>query len=138
MAGSMTRLKVVSVVGTRPNFMKTAPVVSAMQKRPDQFESVLVHTGQHYDSAMSDIFFRELNVGRPDHMLEVGSGSHGAQTAEILTRMEDVLEAEQPDLVLVPGDVNSTLAAALAAVKMGITVGHIESGLRSFDRTMPE
>jgi UDP-N-acetylglucosamine 2-epimerase (non-hydrolysing) len=99
---------------------------------------VLVHTGQHYDPMMSAIFFEELGVGEPDHMLGVGSASHAVQTARVLERIEPVLEAERPDLVIVPGDVNSTLAATLAAVKMGIPVAHLESGLRSFDRTMPE
>ena len=131
-------MKIVSVVGTRPNFMKTAPVQAALAARPDDFETVLVHTGQHYDAAMSDIFFEELGIGPPDHMLDVGSGTHPQQTARVMERLEPVLEAERPDLVLVPGDVNSTLAAALVAVKLDIPVGHIEAGLRSFDRTMPE
>ena len=131
-------MKIVSVVGTRPNFMKTAPVQAALAARPDDFETVLVHTGQHYDAAMSDIFFEELGIGPPDHMLDVGSGTHPQQTARVMERLEPVLEAERPDLVLVPGDVNSTLAAALVAVKLDIPVGHVEAGLRSFDRTMPE
>jgi UDP-N-acetylglucosamine 2-epimerase (non-hydrolysing) len=99
---------------------------------------VIVHTGQHYDRLMSEVFLEELGVPAPDHMLEVGSGSHAAQTARTMERLEPVLADEQPDLVMVPGDVNSTLAAALTAVKMGIPVAHIESGLRSFDLTMPE
>jgi UDP-N-acetylglucosamine 2-epimerase (non-hydrolysing) len=130
--------KILSVVGTRPNFMKTAPVVGELGRRPDRFEHVLVHTGQHYDDAMSRVFFEELGVGKPDHMLGVGSGSHAQQTARVIERLEPVLLAEEPDLVLVPGDVNSTMAAALVAVKLGIPVGHIEAGLRSFDRSMPE
>jgi UDP-N-acetylglucosamine 2-epimerase (non-hydrolysing) len=128
---------VLSVVGTRPNFMKTAPVVAALDSRGG-FRSVLVHTGQHYDEQMSRVFLEELGVGEPDHMLGVGSGSHASQTARVMERLEPVLESEKPDIVLVPGDVNSTLAAALAAAKMEIPVGHIEAGLRSFDRTMPE
>jgi UDP-N-acetylglucosamine 2-epimerase (non-hydrolysing) len=131
-------IRVVSVVGTRPNLMKTAPVVAEFRRRPTQFESVLVHTGQHYDDSMSEIFFGELEIERPDHLLHVGSGSHAAQTARVLERLEPVLEDERPDLVLVPGDVNSTAAAAIAAAKLDIPVGHIEAGLRSFDRTMPE
>jgi len=134
----VTRAKILSVVGTRPNFMKTGPVQAALAARPDDFETVLVHTGQHYDAAMSDIFFEQLGIGPPDHMLDVGSGTHAQQTARVMERLEPVLEAERPDLVLVPGDVNSTLAAALVAAKLHIPVGHIEAGLRSFDRTMPE
>ncbi|HYJ00224.1 MAG TPA: UDP-N-acetylglucosamine 2-epimerase (non-hydrolyzing) [Thermoleophilaceae bacterium] len=130
--------KIVSVVGTRPNFMKMAPIVAELDRRGDGFESVLVHTGQHYDPIMSEVFFEELGIGRPDHMLDVGSGSHAQQTARVMERLEPVLLEEQPDLVLVPGDVNSTLAAALVASKLGIPIGHVEAGLRSFDRTMPE
>jgi UDP-N-acetylglucosamine 2-epimerase (non-hydrolysing) len=130
--------KVLSVVGTRPNFMKTAPIVAALARRPDQFAHVLVHTGQHYDDAMSRIFFEELGVGEPDHMLGVGSGSHAQQAARVMERLEPVLLEHEPDVVLVPGDVNSTLAAALVASKLLMTVGHVEAGLRSFDRTMPE
>jgi UDP-N-acetylglucosamine 2-epimerase (non-hydrolysing) len=132
------RLRVLSVVGTRPNFMKTVPVVAALRRRPDEFEETLVHTGQHYDDAMSNVFFTELGVGRPDFMLDVGSGSHGAQTARVMERLEPVLLEWEPDVVLVPGDVNSTLAAAVTAAKLQIPVAHIEAGLRSFDRTMPE
>jgi len=129
---------VLSVVGARPNFMKTAPVIAALARRPDAPRHTLVHTGQHYDDAMSRIFFEQLGVGAPEHMLDVGSGSHAVQTARVLERLEPVLERERPDVVLVPGDVNSTLAATLTAVKLDIPVGHIEAGLRSFDRTMPE
>src|SRR3954471_20023968 len=131
-------MKVLSVVGARPNFVKTAPVVSELRRSRPDWAHVLVHTGQHYDAMMSSVFLEELGVGEPDHMLGVGSASHAVQTARVLERIEPVLEAERPDLVIVPGDVNSTLAATLAAVKMGIPVAHLESGLRSFDRTMPE
>src|SRR5665811_636682 len=131
-------MRIVYVIGTRPNFVKTAPVIAALRERLPEGRHAIVHTGQHYDRMMSEVFFEELGTPAPDHMLEVGSGTHATQTARTMERLEPVLEAEQPDLVLVPGDVNSTLAAVLTAVKMGIPVGHIESGLRSFDRTMPE
>lgn len=130
--------KVLSVVGTRPNFMKMAPILAELDRHRDTFSSTLVHTGQHYDAGMSDVFFRELGIAAPDHLLDVGSGSHATQTARIMERLEPVLVAERPDLVLVPGDVNSTLAAVLVASKMRIPIGHVEAGLRSFDRTMPE
>jgi UDP-N-acetylglucosamine 2-epimerase (non-hydrolysing) len=129
-------VKVLSVVGTRPNLMKTAPVVAALERR--DVDQVLVHTGQHYDDVMSDVFFRELGMRPPDHFLEVGSGTHAEQTARVMQRLEPLLLDERPDLVLVPGDVNSTLAAAVAAAKAGVPVAHIEAGLRSFDRSMPE
>ena len=129
---------VLAVVGARPNFMKTAPIIAELQRRPDEFDSVLVHTGQHYDASMSEVFLEELGVGAPDHMLGVGSGSHAQQTARVMERLEPVLLENEPDIVLVPGDVNSTLAASLVACKLGIPVGHVEAGLRSFDRTMPE
>jgi UDP-N-acetylglucosamine 2-epimerase (non-hydrolysing) len=132
------RRKVLLVVGTRPNFMKVAPIAAELAARPDEFVPVLVHTGQHYDHAMSRIFFEELGVGAPDHMLGVGSGSHAQQTARVMERLEPVLLDEEPDVVLVPGDVNSTMAAAVVASKLGVAVGHVEAGLRSFDRTMPE
>ena len=131
-------MRIVYVIGTRPNFVKTAPVISALRDRLPDGRHAIVHTGQHYDRAMSEVFFEELGVPVPDHMLEVGSGSHAVQTARTMERLEPVLIEEQPDLVMVPGDVNSTLAAVLTAVKMHIPVAHIESGLRSFDRTMPE
>jgi UDP-N-acetylglucosamine 2-epimerase (non-hydrolysing) len=134
----MKKSKVLSVVGARPNFMKVAPVLLEMKKKPEQFESVLVHTGQHYDEAMSAVFFRELGIANPEHNLNVGSGSHAVQTAEIMKRFETVCLAEKPDVVLVAGDVNSTLACSITAAKLLIPVGHIESGLRSCDRTMPE
>jgi UDP-N-acetylglucosamine 2-epimerase (non-hydrolysing) len=130
--------RIVYVVGTRPNFIKTAPVIAALRSRLPEGRHTIVHTGQHYDHLMSDVFLEELGVPAPDHMLEVGSGTHAQQTAWTIERLEPVLAEERPDLVMVPGDVNSTLAAALTAVKMGISVAHIESGLRSFDRTMPE
>ena len=117
--------------------MKIAPVVAELGRRPE-FGHVLVHTGQHYDEQMSRVFLDELGVGEPDHMLGVGSGSHAGQTARVMERLEAVLDRERPDVVLVPGDVNSTLAAALTASKLSIPVGHVEAGLRSFDRTMPE
>lgn len=131
-------LRIMSVVGTRPNFMKIAPIVAELRERPEAFEHTLVHTGQHYDEAMSRVFFDELGLTEPDHSLSVGSGSHAEQTARVMERLDPVLVEWQPDLVLVPGDVNSTLAAALTAVKRQISVGHVEAGLRSFDRTMPE
>lgn len=131
-------MRIVYVVGTRPNFVKTAPVIAALRERHPQGRHAIVHTGQHYDRLMSEVFLEELGVPAPDHMLEVGSGSHAAQTARTMERLEPVLLEERPDLVMAPGDVNSTLAAALTAVKMGIPVAHIESGLRSFDMTMPE
>jgi UDP-N-acetylglucosamine 2-epimerase (non-hydrolysing) len=131
-------MRIVYVVGTRPNFVKTAPVIAALRERLPDGRHTIVHTGQHYDRLMSDVFLEQLGVGAPDHMLEVGSGSHAAQTARTMERLEPVLEGERPDLVIVPGDVNSTLAAALTAVKMSIKVAHVESGLRSFDLTMPE
>src|SRR3954470_9353109 len=103
------RRKVLSVVGTRPNLMKTAPIVAALERRADEFDHVLVHTGQHYDFAMSEIFFQELGIPEPDHFLEVGSGSHSQQTARVMERLEPVLLDADPDVVLVPGDVNSTM-----------------------------
>jgi UDP-N-acetylglucosamine 2-epimerase (non-hydrolysing) len=118
--------------------MKIAPVVAELASRPAEFEHVLVHTGQHYDAAMSDIFFSELGLGEPDYRLEVGAGSHAQTTARVMERLESLLLDLRPDVVLVPGDVNSTMAAALVAVKLGLPVAHLEAGLRSFDRTMPE
>jgi UDP-N-acetylglucosamine 2-epimerase (non-hydrolysing) len=137
-SGNNSRCTVLSVVGTRPNFMKVAPVAAALARRPDDFTHLLVHTGQHYDEAMSEIFFTELGVGEPDFRLEVGAGSHAQTTARVMERLEPVLSEVRPDIVLVPGDVNSTMAAALVASKLGIVVAHVEAGLRSFDRTMPE
>jgi UDP-N-acetylglucosamine 2-epimerase (non-hydrolysing) len=128
---------VLVIVGARPNLVKTAPVVAALRARPT-FRAVVVHTGQHYDPRMSDVFFDDLGMRPPDHHLGVGSGTHAEQTARILEALEPVLMAEKPDLVLVPGDVNSTLAGALVAAKLNIPVAHLEAGLRSFDRSMPE
>jgi UDP-N-acetylglucosamine 2-epimerase (non-hydrolysing) len=131
-------MRIVHVLGTRPNFVKMAPVIAAARDRFGAENSVVVHTGQHYDRVMSEVFFEELGVPEPDHMLGVGSGTHEEQTARVLERLEPVLAAEGPDVVLVPGDVNSTLAAALCAARLEIPVGHVESGLRSFDPAMPE
>ena len=131
-------MRLVHVLGTRPNVVKMAPVIAATRERLGPEASVIVHTGQHYDRAMSEVFFEELAVPEPDHALGVGSGTHAEQAARVLERLEPVLRSERPDLVLVPGDVNSTLAAALCASRLGIAVAHVESGLRSFDRSMPE
>ena len=128
-------MKVVSIVGNRPQFVKAAPLSRALRRRVDE---VLVHSGQHYDPELADLFFDELGVPRPDHALEVGSGSPVAQTALMLQRLEPLLVAEAPDMVLVYGDTTTTLAGALAAAKLGLRLGHIEAGLRSFDRSMPE
>lgn len=130
--------KVVYVVGARPNFIKMAPVISEMRRRAPWLGHIVLHTGQHYDREMSDIFFEDLGLPEADHLLGVGSGRHGAQTGLALKRVEEILIELRPRLVLVPGDVNSTLAAALAAVKLQIDVAHLEAGLRSFDRSMPE
>lgn len=130
-------MKVFHVVGTRPNFMKVAPVLEALGARKNVVQT-LIHTGQHYDDNMSEVFFRELGLPAPDVNLEVGSGSHARQTADIMTRLETVVVQDKPDIVLVYGDVNSTAATALVCTKVGIRVGHVEAGLRSFDRTMPE
>ncbi|HXV04902.1 MAG TPA: UDP-N-acetylglucosamine 2-epimerase (non-hydrolyzing) [Solirubrobacterales bacterium] len=131
-------MRILYVVGTRPNFVKTAPVVAALRDRIPEGRHTIVHTGQHYDRLMSEVFLEELGVPAPDHMLGVGSGSHAQQTARTMERLEPILLDERPDLTIVPGDVNSTLAAALTAAKLRIPVAHVESGLRSFDRTMPE
>src|SRR4030095_10941916 len=131
-------MRVMHVVGARPNFMKIAPLIRQMATMPDEFSQVLVHTGQHYDDSMSNIFFEELELPRPDINLEVGSGSHAVQTAQIMMKCEPVIQQYKPDWVCVPGDVNSTLACALVSSKLGIRIAHIEAGLRSFDRSMPE
>ena len=137
-SGGGAARRILYVVGARPNFVKMAPVVREMRHRAPGIEHVIVHTGQHYDVEMSDIFFDELGLPKPDHLLGVGSGTHGVQTARALERLEAVLEELRPDAVVVPGDVNSTLAAALAAAKLEIPIAHLEAGLRSFDRSMPE
>lgn len=131
-------IRVLAVAGARPNFMKIAPLMHEFARRPSRFEPILVHTGQHYDSSMSDSFFRDLGIPEPDVNLGVGSGSHGEQTAQVLMKIERLLIERKPQLVLVVGDVNSTLAATLAAVKLNIPVAHVEAGLRSGDREMPE
>lgn len=138
MRESPTVPAVVYVVGARPNFVKMAPVIQTMRSRAPHLRHVVVHTGQHYDHEMSEIFIEDLALPEPEHMLGVGSGPHGAQTARALERVEDVLTRIRPLIVVVPGDVNSTLAAALAAVKLNVSVAHLEAGLRSFDRTMAE
>jgi UDP-N-acetylglucosamine 2-epimerase (non-hydrolysing) len=130
-------MHILHVVGARPNFMKVAPVMRALHER-NQVRQSLVHTGQHYDSNMSDIFFSQLDIPAPDVNLEVGSGSHARQTAEIMCRLELVLLERKPDIVVVYGDVNSTVAAALVSAKLLIRIAHVEAGLRSFDRSMPE
>ncbi len=129
--------KIIHVVGARPNFIKAAPLISELEHH-DVFEQILVHTGQHYDDEMSKIFFDELGLLKPDINLEVGSASHAEQTAEVMKRFEPVVLKHAPDMALVYGDVNSTVAAALVCSKLGVPVGHVEAGLRSFDRTMPE
>ena len=129
--------KILCVVGARPNFMKIAPLMDALKGHP-RLSGVLVHTGQHYDEAMSKAFFDDLRIPKPDINLEVGSGTHAAQTAHIMERFEPVVAGQQPDLVLVVGDVNSTLACSVTAAKLLVPVAHVEAGLRSFDRTMPE
>jgi len=129
---------ILHVVGARPNFIKTAPIMAALARYPEQFRQLLVHTGQHYDYAMSRVFFEELALPDPDEFLSVGSGSHAEQTARVLLAFEPVLLRHRPDWVMVVGDVNSTLACALACSKLGVPVAHVEAGLRSGDRTMPE
>ncbi len=128
-------MKIVSIVGNRPQFVKAAPLSRALRRRVTE---VLVHSGQHYDQELADLFFDELGVPQPDHALEVGSGSPVTQLAVMLQRLEPLLADEAPDMVLVYGDTTTTLAGALAAAKMGIRIGHVEAGLRSFDRSMPE
>ena len=131
-------LKVLNIAGARPNFMKVAPIYAEMKRRGEEFVPMIVHTGQHYDTAMSDSFFEDLGMPKPDVHLGVGSGSHAVQTAKIMTGFEPVVLREKPDWVLVVGDVNSTIACALVCAKLGIKVAHVEAGLRSRDRAMPE
>jgi UDP-N-acetylglucosamine 2-epimerase (non-hydrolysing) len=131
------RLKIMSIVGARPNMMKVAPLLAEL-RRHDEIEPVLVHTGQHYDYSMSQVFFDQLGVPPPDYNLDVGSGPHYAQTAEIMRKFGDLVQQDRPDMVLVAGDVNSTIACALVAAKERILIAHVEAGLRSFDRSMPE
>lgn len=133
-----TASTVLCVVGARPNFMKIAPVIAALRAEPFRLRTRLVHTGQHYDVAMNERFFQQLGIPAPDINLEVGSLSHAEQTAEIMRRIEPVLDAESPAALVVVGDVNSTIACALVAAKKGIPIAHVEAGLRSYDRTMPE
>jgi UDP-N-acetylglucosamine 2-epimerase (non-hydrolysing) len=130
-------MKIIVVAGARPNFIKIAPLMDALKRHP-HMHPVLVHTGQHYDEKMSDLFFRQLEIPEPDVNLGVGSGSHAKQTAEIMARFEPVLLEHRPDCVMVVGDVNSTVACSLAAAKMNVKIMHVEAGLRSFDRSMPE
>jgi len=130
--------KIFLVGGTRPNFVKLAPIWRELKKYKNQFETKLIHAGQHYDYEMSQIFIDQFGLPKPDYSLKVGSGTHGYQTAQVLTKFEEILLVNRPELVVVVGDVNSTVAAALAAVKLNIRVAHIEAGLRSFDLTMPE
>src|SRR5258708_1113417 len=130
-------MHILHVVGARPNFMKVAPVIAALRQRPEVAQT-LVHTGQHYDRNMSEVFFEQLGIPTPDLNLEVGSGTHAQQTAEIMIRFEPVVLEKRPDLVLVYGDVNSTMAASVVCSKLQLAVGHVEPGLPSFDRTMPE
>lgn len=130
-------MRILNIVGARPNLVKIAPLLREMRNH-SAIEPILVHTGQHYDEKLSDIFFRQMGIPEPDVNLEVGSGSHAWQTSEILRKIEPVIIERKPDCVLVVGDVNSTVAASLAAAKLGVTVVHVEAGLRSFDRSMPE
>jgi len=133
----MKKFKIINIVGARPNFMKIAPLMEAYKSFPE-IEPLLVHTGQHYDREMSDLFFNQLGIPRPDYNLEIGSSTHARQTAEIMMAFEPLVIKHRPDLVLVVGDVNSTIACGLVAVKLGVKLSHVEAGLRSGDRAMPE
>jgi UDP-N-acetylglucosamine 2-epimerase (non-hydrolysing) len=133
----MNALSILNIVGCRPNFIKIAPLIAEMRKHPE-IRPMLLHTGQHHDGALSDVFFRDLDLPEPDIFLNIGSGSHARQTAKIIDAFEGVLLDLNPDLVLVVGDVNSTMACSITAVKLGFPVAHVEAGLRSFDREMPE
>jgi UDP-N-acetylglucosamine 2-epimerase (non-hydrolysing) len=130
--------KILCVVGARPNLMKIAPIIDKLRRGPFPFRALLVHTGQHYDKEMNEQFFSDLGIPNPDVNLEVGSGSHAVQTAEVMRRFEPIVDRENPDAVLVVGDINSTLACALVAAKKHVPVVHVEAGLRSYDRSMPE
>ncbi|MBI4853407.1 MAG: UDP-N-acetylglucosamine 2-epimerase (non-hydrolyzing) [Acidobacteria bacterium] len=132
------KLKIMCIVGARPNFMKIAPIMSEIKKRSDKLNAILVHTGQHYDELMSDAFFADLEIPKPDINLAVGSGSHAEQTAKIMLAFESVVLEQRPDWVIVVGDVNSTMACTLVCSKLAIKVAHVEAGLRSFDHSMPE
>ncbi len=134
----MKQLKIINIVGARPNFMKIAPIIRSMDMRPDVIEHLLVHTGQHYDEKMSKSFFNDLGLPKPDVDLGVGSGSHAEQTGKVMIAFEKILQKEKPHLVIVVGDVNSTMACTITAKKLGIKVAHVEAGLRSRDMTMPE
>jgi UDP-N-acetylglucosamine 2-epimerase (non-hydrolysing) len=131
-------MRIINVVGARPNLVKIAPIVAELARHSDEFDQLLVHTGQHYDESMSRLFFEQLELPRPDIDLEVGSGSHGVQTGRTMIAFEEVCISEKPDLVIVVGDVNSTMACAITAKKLGIQVAHVEAGLRSRDMSMPE
>jgi UDP-N-acetylglucosamine 2-epimerase (non-hydrolysing) len=130
-------MKIINICGARPNFMKIAPLMRAYKRHPS-IQPLLVHTGQHYDKNMSELFFKQLEIPEPDINLEVGSGSHAQQTADVMKRFEPIVLEHKPDVVLVVGDVNSTIACGLVAVKLGVKLAHVEAGLRSFDRGMPE
>jgi UDP-N-acetylglucosamine 2-epimerase (non-hydrolysing) len=134
----MSRSLIYLVAGARPNFMKIAPIVRALQARADRFDFRIIHTGQHYDREMSDVFFDELGIPKPDYHLEAGGGSHATQTAKIMVAFEEICQKARPDCVLVVGDVNSTLACSIDAKKLDIPVAHVEAGLRSGDMRMPE
>jgi len=134
----MAQQRLLYVVGARPNFVKMAPVVAELSRRSPDADHVVVHTGQHYAPELSEIFIDQLGLPEPRYRLEIGSGSHAEQTARIMQRLEEVVVADPPDIAFIAGDVNSTLAAALVLVKLGVPYGHVESGLRSFDRSMPE